>query len=206
MAVDHGRSTAPARALDRSAPGGFDGTYHGRFNMKTSMARRHGVRTLLPASFPALTLCASLAGASLFTGGCEGRVSMLPNSDKSLRRPPSEFAADAANRHPFRAELPSGGEAVGRAQVGYQVDQLEISNLSDEDWDDADIWVNREYVVHIPHIAAGDKRVKTINFQMLYDGQGHHFPTDNERADHMINQLEMVRGGKIYTIPLKLAD
>jgi len=53
---------------------------------------------------------------------------------------------------------------------------------------------------------AHGQRVKTLNFQMLYDDKGHYFPTDNSTPDRMIQQLEMVRGGKVYTIPVKLAD
>ena len=32
--------------------------------------------------------------------------------------------------------------------------------------------------------------MKTIEFEMLYDAEGHHFPTDNKAAQKQIKQLE----------------
>src|SRR3982751_6123330 len=78
--------------------------------------------------------------------GCAGRPSLFPNSDKNLQKTSTQFAADAAKRHPFNENLPSGGDAVGRAQVGYSLDVIEIWNASDEDWKDVEIWANRKYV------------------------------------------------------------
>jgi len=141
-----------------------------------------------------------------FLLGCEGQTSVLPNSDKNLRRTPAQWAADAAKRHPFNADMPSGGQAVGRAQVGYMLNKVEVWNGSDADWDNAEIWANRQYVAFVPKIAAKSKRVTTIEFEMLYDAEGHHLPTDNKAAQKQIKQLEMVKDGKIYEIPLKLAD
>jgi len=138
--------------------------------------------------------------------GCEGRTSVLPNSDKNMRKTPAQWAADAAKRHPFNADLPSGGEAVGRAQVGYVLNKVEVWNGSDQDWDNVEIWANRSYVCFVPRIEAKGKRVKTIEFEMLYDATGKHFPTDNKTAHLQIRQLEMVKDGKIYSIPLRLAD
>src|SRR5687768_14560041 len=63
------------------------------------------LRPICRVTVPALIGLALLAG-------CAGRVSMLPNADKNLRKTPAQFAADAATRHPFKAELPSGGEAI----------------------------------------------------------------------------------------------
>ena len=141
-----------------------------------------------------------------FLLGCEGRTSVLPNSDKNMRKTPAQWAADAAKRQPFNPDLPSGGEAVGRAQVGYVLDKVEVWNGSDADWDNVEIWANRQYVCFVPKIEAKGKRVKTIEFQMLYDGNGQHFPTDNGSPAKQIQKLEMVKDGKIYSIPLKLAD
>ena len=135
--------------------------------------------------------------------GCSGRVSLLPNSDKSLRRTPAQFASEAAKRS-YNPELPDGGTARARAQVAYDVDTIQILNDSEEDWTDVEIWVNRKYVVHVPRIEAGRKRVKSLTFLMLYDDQGNPFPKDNRRQ--MIDTLEMVRAGAKYKIPLVLAD
>jgi hypothetical protein len=148
---------------------------------------------------------ACLVGLCILSG-CSGRPSLLPNSDPSLNKTSAQFAADAAKRYPFNTALPSGGVAKGRAQVGYGLDTVEVVNLSDEDWNNVEIWINRNYVVAVPRIEAGGKRVKTLNFQMFYDARGHSFPLDNHVPERMVRQLEMVRGGQLYSIPVTLAD
>ena len=148
----------------------------------------------------------ALFTALAFLAGCAGRPSLLPNSDPALNKTSAQFAADAAKRHPFHEDFPAGGQAKGRAQVGYGLYTVEVVNLSDEDWNNVELWINRRYVVHVPRIEAGGKRVKTLNFQMFFDDLGHSFPVDNRTADRMVRQLEMVRGGQLYTIPVSLAD
>ena len=138
--------------------------------------------------------------------GCSGRPSLLPNSDPALRKTTEQFAADAAKRHPFNTALPSGGVARGRAQVGYGMDTVQVVNLSDQDWDNVELWINRSFVVFVPRIQAHGQRAKTLNFQMFYDDRGHYFPIDNRTPERMVRQLEMVRGGQVYSIPVKLAD
>lgn len=138
--------------------------------------------------------------------GCAGRPSLIPNSDPSLRKTSAQFASDAARRHPFNADLPSGGVAKGRAQVGYGRDTVEIINLGAEDWDNVEVWVNRRYVVFVPRIRAGSNRVKTLHFQMLFDEKGRYFPVDNRTPNRMVRQIEIVRDGMIYTVPFAQAD
>jgi hypothetical protein len=138
--------------------------------------------------------------------GCSGRPSLIPNSDPALRKTSAQFAADAAKRFPFNADLPAGGVAQGRAQVGYGLDTVQVVNLSGEDWDNVELWINRKFVVLVPKIPARSQRAKSLNFQMFFDDRGHYFPLDNSVPDRMIRQLEMVRGGKLYTIPFRLAD
>jgi hypothetical protein len=135
--------------------------------------------------------------------GCAGRVSIMPNSDPTLRRTPSQFAAEAAKKT-YRTDLADGGTAEARAQVAYDVDQIQILNLSSEDWSDVELWVNHKYVVHVPRLEAGKKKVKTLTFLMLYDDQGNPFPRNNMKQ--RIDSLEMVKGEKKYQIPLVLAD
>ena len=142
----------------------------------------------------------------LQAAGCSGRPSLLPNSDPKLRKTSAQFSADAAKRHPFNAALPSGGTANGRAQIGYGLDTVQVVNLSNEDWDNVELWINRKFVVFVPKIRARGQRATTLNFQMFYDDRGHYFPTDNQTPDRMVRQLEMVRGGQVYSIPVKLAD
>jgi hypothetical protein len=147
-------------------------------------------------------LRAIVVSGALFAvaAGCGGRVSYFPNSDPALRRKPAEFAADAASRHPYKADAPRGGEINGRAQVGYWVDHLDVANLSNADWDNVEVWVNQAYVVHVPKIPA--RRTWTFNFEMLYDAAGHHFPTSKTE----IKKVEIYMDGRMYDVPVKLAD
>jgi hypothetical protein len=148
-----------------------------------------------------------LFAAALATlAGCAGRPSLIPNSDPALRKTSAQFASDAARRHPFNAGLPSGGTARGRAQVGYGRDTVEIVNLGTEEWQNVELWANRKYVVFIPRIRAGADRVTTINFQMMFDANGHYFPLDNSTPERMVRQLEIVRDGSIYSVPFAQAD
>ena len=135
--------------------------------------------------------------------GCTGRVSLLPNSDKTLRRTPAQFASESAKRT-YRLDLPDGGTAEARAQVAYDNNFVQVLNLSDQDWSDIEVWVNHKYVVHVPRIEAGQKRVTTLNFMMLYDDQGNPFPSDNRKQ--LIDSLEIVKDGTKYNVPLALAD
>ena len=158
----------------------------------------------MSAKHRTLVVAAAAGLASLV--GCAGRPSLIPNSDPALRKTSAQFASDAAKRHPFNAALPSGGAARGRAQVGYGRDTIELVNLGAEDWQNVELWANRKYVVYIPRIRAGADRVKTVNFQMLFDDKGRYFPLDNRTPDRMVRQLEIVRDGMVYNVPFAQAD
>jgi hypothetical protein len=134
--------------------------------------------------------------------GCAGRPSIMPNSDKSLRKTSAQFAADAARRHPYKTDAARGGEVAGRAQVGYVSDKLELVNLSDHDWNDVEVWVNQEYVVHIASIPQG--KLKVFPFQMMFDANGNSFPTRNDKI--RIQKVELLMDGKMYDVTTKLAD
>jgi hypothetical protein len=139
-------------------------------------------------------------------GGCGARLPLLPNSDPALRKKPADFAADAALRHPFKDDAPSGGEAKGRADVDYSNGFVEVVNLSDEDWNDVEFWINRRYVVFVPKLEKNGPKVTTLNFWMFYDEKGNAFHTTNGPDATRITQLEMYRAGKMYTLKLQLAD
>ena len=149
-------------------------------------------------SLPIVTLLA----VSSAIAGCSGRPQLFPNSDKNLQKTSAEFAADAAKRHPYKLDAPRAGEAPARAQVGYSMDVLELTNLSDEEWQNVEVWVNQQYVVFLPKVQP--RVLKRMPFQMLFDANGRSFPTDNLRA--RITKLEVQRDGKIYDVPLQLAD
>ncbi len=145
-------------------------------------------------------MCLAVAFGSALLAGCSGRPSLVPNSDKQLRRSSSQFAADAAKRQPYKTDATRGGEAPARAQVGYMLDRIEIVNLSDEDWSDVEVWVNQAYVVYVPTMEKD--KLKVLNFQMIYDEQGNYFPTNNVR----VNKVELLHDGKIYDVRVALAD
>ena len=134
--------------------------------------------------------------------GCAGRPSILPNADKQLRKTSAQFAADAAKRHPFKADAPSGGEIASRAQVDYAFDFLDIANLSDTDWTDAEVWLNDNYVVALPSLAHG--KLVRLPFQMFFDDSGNNFPTKNTAV--RVSSVKLYKDGKMYSVTAKLAD
>lgn len=144
-----------------------------------------------------------LAGCGL-VGGCADAPTLLPNSDPGLRRTNAQFAADSAKRHPYKADAPRGGEALASSQFDLNFNTLQILNYSDEDWKDVEVWVNKNYCVYVPLIEKGKVQVKTIPFQMLFDDSGNYFWTDNGK--NPIRIVEIYRGGKMYTVPTKMAD
>lgn len=145
-------------------------------------------------------------GAVVFAllAGCEGRPALVPNSDPALNKTSTQFAADAARRFPYPSSLPHPGTADGRAEVDVMLTRLQILNSSDEDWKDIEIWVNQSYVCHIPNIPKGMQRVETVGFEMLYNVNGDYFSTSGGK--NPVTLVEMRRDGKVYQLPIVLAD
>jgi hypothetical protein len=136
--------------------------------------------------------------------GCEGRPTLFPNSDPALRKTSTQFAADAATRFPYPGAAARTGEAPGRAEIDLMMSQLQILNSGDDDWKEIDVWVNQSYVCHIPLIPKGKLTVKTIAFGMLFDQKGNSFSTQGGR--NPINRIEIAYDGKLYVVPMRLAD
>src|SRR4051812_19405794 len=135
-------------------------------------------------------------------GGCAGRPSIFPNSDPSLRKTSAEFAADAAKRT-YPATAPRGGDAQAQASVDHGLlNRIDVSNLSDGDWNGSEVWVNEKYVVYVATWPA--KRMEQITFQMLYDREGKSFPVDNKQ--YRVHSLEIFHDGKLYNVPRRLAE
>lgn len=174
---------------------------------KRLTGRRGGVRQPLTVRHPtrAAVAVAIVAAAAAGVGGCKG-VTVIPNSDPALRRSRTEFAEDAELRHPFKSDAPSGGDAKGRAMVNYTTHEVEVANLSDEDWKDVEVWLNRKYVVFVPRIPRNAPRTETLNFQMFFDDNGHSFPTHSQTDEGRIHQLEILRDGRLYALKYELAD
>lgn len=137
----------------------------------------------------------------MLAGGCDQSPGVFPQTDKALNRPAASFSAEAAKQtYPANAER--GGLADGRAQVGYVLDVLEIANLSPEPWTNVQVWVNRQYVVMVPMIEAGTLR--SLPFGVMFDPAGSRFTKDNR--DIQIERVELLMGGKMYEVALRLAD
>jgi len=149
-------------------------------------------------------ITSTIALTALCLAGCAGRPSLFPNSDPNLRKTSTQFAADAAKRHPYKTDAARAGEAMARAEYDPTFAHIQILNYSEEDWDDVEIWVNQKYVCWLPKIQKGKQRVETITFQMLYDADGNYFWTDNGK--NPVKQVEMYRNGKLYTIPSFMAE
>ena len=139
--------------------------------------------------------------------GCDGRPAILPNKDAALRQTSAKFAADAAKRT-YEADAPRGGEALARAEVDYTLKELRLGNLSPDDWTSVEVWVNQKYVIYLPTLPKFNKGdgFRHINFQMLYDNQGEHIPASLFSAKTRIEKVEMYRDGKMFDVPLRLAD
>ena len=149
------------------------------------------------------TLLFALAGCTLIAG-CEGRPSLFPNSDPALNKTSTQFAADAASRFPYPGNSARTGDAPGRAEIDLMMAQLQVLNSGEDDWKDVDIWVNAAYVCHVPLIPRGKLTVKTIAFGMLFDVKGNSFSTDGGK--NPVNRVEVARNGKLFAIPMRLAD
>jgi hypothetical protein len=147
-------------------------------------------------------VCIAASLACVLNAGCSQRAWWTPPEDPALRKKTHEFKADAAKRHPYKADAPRGGEADGRAEVGYTLNQISLVNFSNQEWTDVEIWVNKAYVVHVPKIEPG--KLKRINFQMLFNNQGKNFPLDNRKT--LVETVEVFHGGKMYVVPVKLGD
>lgn len=145
--------------------------------------------------FPAMLIAAFVAV------GCSERTGFLPNQDVSLRRQDRQFAADAMTRFPYKESAPKG-TTDARAEVDYMYKYLGVANLSDQPWKDVEVWVNRQYVVHVP--AWAQDSLKRLQFSMLRDERGNPFTTDG--GVHPIKKVEVYTEGKMYEIPLALAD
>jgi hypothetical protein len=150
-------------------------------------------------------VCLFVLALALAAGGCSRTPpALIPNNDRSLRKTAREFAADAKTRQPYKADAPKAGTAVARSQVGYSADQVEVVNLSDETWNDVEVWVNQRWVCHIPQMKPRD--LKVINFRMLYDDKGQSFPMSNNREGTRVDKVEVLWAGQIYNVPVALAD
>lgn len=145
---------------------------------------------------------ALIAASLLFAAGCSDQPTLFENPDPQLRHTTKEWRADADNRFPYKADAPHQPQPKARAQVGYDLNRLEVLNFTGQDWDDVEVWVNRRYVCHVPHLQ--DRQLKEIHFPMLYDAQGNTFPTDNSKT--RVEKVELYYNGVMYDVVCHNAD
>lgn len=144
----------------------------------------------------------SMLVAVIMLAGCQGRPTIFPNPDPSLRKTSTQFAADAARRFPYRADAPREQYALARVLVAYGVNRIEVVNFSGEDWSDVEVWVNRKYVCHVDQLP--DRKLKEIHFPMLFDENGAYFPLDNNKV--RIESVELYKGGKMLQVKFQAND
>ena len=148
-----------------------------------------------------VVLC--VASLSVLSVGCAKRPTVFPNSDAKLNKKSAEFAADAVNRHPYKAELPKAGKADGVAAIDYTLGTVQLANLSSEAWRDLEVWINEKYVVFVPQVEPG--KLRTLNFKMFFDGRGNTIPKAVDGKPR-IASLQVLRNGAWYDVPTKLAE
>jgi hypothetical protein len=152
-------------------------------------------------------LCGIVLCASVALSGCAGRAELYPNADPTLRRTAAEFAADAAKRS-YKADSPRGGQALAQAEAGYFLDRLYVTNLSEQEWTDVEVWINGAYVIFLPRLEP--KVVKSLPFQSIYNDAGQSFPTHAgswyKFQPEMITRVELFRDGKLYDVPVRTAE
>ena len=149
--------------------------------------------------------CSSVVAAVFCAvmSGCTTRPSFIRNADPDLRKSKAEFAADAAKRQ-YESTTPRGGAANGGAVIDYGIHQISLVNSSSQDWDNVEIWLNRQYVILIPKIPANAARAEIVAFDMIFNSKGTSFPTDSQTTP--ITSVEMYKDGKIFTLMTQLAD
>lgn len=142
----------------------------------------------------------ALCLAVMTVAGCTDKPSLFPNSDPKLRKTKAEFAEEAKKLFPYPG--PAAETANGAAEIDVEFDKVRLTNLSDTDWLNIDLWVNGGYVVHVPKIEAKGG-VRTLDFQMIYNAKGDHLPTNNDK--HPVTLIEIRLNGVMYKVPHRFA-
>jgi hypothetical protein len=146
-----------------------------------------------------MTRFVMFASLGLVAMGCADRATIFPSSDPQLNRPSEEFRILASERFPYPSDLPRGGILEdARAELGYELNQITLSNFSNETWEDAELWINEGYVVLLPRVEPG--RLMRVSFKMLFNDAGRHFPLNGQRID----SVELKLHGKVYSVPRQL--
>ena len=142
----------------------------------------------------------AVGAMAMALAGCHDTPGFYPNQDVALRKPIGNYRMDAARRT-YPADAPRVRGLAARSQIGYVVKAVDVANLSDEDWNEVEVWVNKQYVCYLPRMEKGV--LKSIPFDALYDGDGHHVPTGSRTF--IVETVEVFFGGKLYDMPVRVA-
>ena len=142
----------------------------------------------------------ALASAS----GCMDRTTIFDNPDPNLRLSASEMRGDAISRFPYKQEAAKAKEINARAQVAYPLNRVDVVNFSQSDWNDVEVWVNHQYVCHVPKMQRG--QLKEVHFPMLFDEKGNSFPMNSNNGKMLVRSVEVLRDGKMYELTVEAAD
>jgi hypothetical protein len=133
--------------------------------------------------------------------GCN-QPTVFQNPDPQLRHTLSDFRADAQRRFPYKFDTPRVREDQARAQIEYGLNRLDVVNFSGSDWHDVEVWVNRQYVCYVPVME--DRKLKRIDFPMLMDLYGVHFPLDNRKE--VVRSVELLKDGQFHEVEFACYD
>lgn len=143
---------------------------------------------------------AVVVGLGLLTAGCTEKPGYYPNQDPALRKPVVAYRADAAQRiYPTNATRVRG--LAARSQIGYMAKTVDVANLSAEDFENVEVWVNGKYVCFLPRIEKGV--LKSIPFDALYNREGQHIPKDSRTF--VVETVELYMGEKLYDLVVQIA-
>jgi hypothetical protein len=134
-----------------------------------------------------------MAGALLALAGCS-QPTLFANPDPNLRKSVPELKQDSATRFPYKSTAPHAFEPKARALVGYDLHRIEVVNFSDEDWSDVEVWINRQYVCHVPKLES--RKLKEVHYPMLFNELGQSLPFRKT----VVRSVELYRNGTMYQV------
>lgn len=137
---------------------------------------------------------------ALVVGGCASGSNMaMPGPDASLRGNPRQLMKEATTR-PYPAEAEKGEKSPVQAEIDYQLGVINFVNLGDVEIKDVQVWVNGIYSAKLSALPV--KRQCGVSFRLLFDKDGKRPP----RSGMWVNKVELLYGGKLYTIRTHAAD
>ncbi len=140
----------------------------------------------------------SIVAGSMVLGCQNSNAVLIPSSDSSLNKTASTFASEAKAYFPYPKEAARGTDIDARAEIGYMWNVINLVNYSGEDWENVEVWINKQYVLPIAKMESG--KTKRVSFKLFYNEAGTYFPLGGT----MINSLEIKRDGSMYTVPCQI--